>query len=79
MNILKKVIISAFALSAAVTAPAVMAVEGTGTNEVDLTPLTSAISFSGVTTAILGIAAAVAGLYALYAGVKHVLRMVRSA
>lgn len=77
MSILKKVIVGAFAVAAAVSAPAVMAAEGT--TEVDLTPLTSAISFSGVTTAILGIAAAVAGLYALYAGVRHVLRMVRSA
>lgn len=77
MSILKKVIVGAFAVAAAVSSTAVMAVEPS--NTVDLTPLTSAISFTGVTTAILGIAAAVAGLYALYAGVKHVLRMVRSA
>ena len=77
MSILKKLIVGAFAVAAAVSAPAAMALEGP--KEVDLTSLTSAISFSGVTTAILGIAAAVAGLYALYAGVKHVLRMVRSA
>ncbi|EFE8024663.1 TPA: hypothetical protein ACTA0F_004671 [Salmonella enterica subsp. enterica serovar Bareilly] len=77
MSILKKVIVGAFAVAAAVSAPAAMAVEPAP--GVDLTPLTSAISFTGVTTAILGIAAAVAGLYALYAGVKHVLRMVRSA
>lgn len=77
MSILKKVIVGAFAVVAAASAPAVMAAEGS--NEVDLSALTGAISFSGVTTAILGIAVAVAGLYALYAGVKHVLRMVRSA
>ena len=42
MSILKKVIVGAFAVAAAVSAPAVMAAEGT--TEVDLTPLTSAIS-----------------------------------
>ena len=62
---------------AAVSASSAMAAEGT--NEIDLTPLTSSISFANVSTAILGIAVTVAGLYALYAGVKHVLRMVRSA
>ncbi|EEV7776765.1 major capsid protein [Enterobacter hormaechei] len=77
MSIKKKVTLVALAAVSAVAAPSVMAAEGT--SKFDLTALTGAIDFGDVGTAILGIAAAVAGLYALFAGVKHVLRMVRSA
>lgn len=51
----------------------------TAAGDVDLTQLTSNISFSGVITAVMAVAASVITLYAAMAGVKHVLRMVRSA
>lgn len=46
---------------------------------VDLTPLTNAVNFSTVSTGILAIAATLMTLYAAYAGVRFLLRMVKTA
>jgi len=46
---------------------------------VDLSSLTSSINFTGVTVAVMAIAGSIVALYATYAGVKHVIRMVKSA
>ncbi|MBG6248489.1 MULTISPECIES: hypothetical protein [Symbiopectobacterium] len=50
-----------------------------GSTGVDLTPLTNAVNFSTVSTGILAIAATLMTLYAAYAGVRFLLRMVKSA
>lgn len=46
---------------------------------VDLTPLTNAVNFSTVSAGILAIAATLMTLYAAYAGVRFLLRMVKGA
>lgn len=46
---------------------------------IDLTPLTNAVNFSSVLTGIMAIAATMITLYAGFAGVRWILRMVRSA
>ncbi|EGY28570.1 hypothetical protein Rin_00014870 [Candidatus Regiella insecticola 5.15] len=45
----------------------------------DLTTLTNAVDFSKVLTGIMAVAATLITLYAGFAGVKWILRMVRSA
>lgn len=72
----KLFLVTAAAISTAVVPAVSFAAE---TTEIDLTALTSAISFGNVSTAVMAIAGTIAGLYAVYAGVRHVLRMVRSA
>ncbi|WP_038224800.1 hypothetical protein [Xenorhabdus bovienii] len=47
--------------------------------DVDLSALTSNISFSGVIVAVMAIAGSIITLLAAIAGVKHVLKMVRGA
>lgn len=54
------------------------AVEGAA-GDVDLSSLTSNISFAGVITAVMAIAASIITLYAAMAGVRKVVNMVRSA
>ena len=44
---------------------------------VDLTPLTAAVDFSSVTTAVLAIAALLMAVYVAIKGVKIVINMVR--
>lgn len=54
--------------------------EGTATGTgVDLTPLTNSIDFSTVLVAIMAVAASLVTLYAGVAGVRWVLRTVKSA
>ena len=65
------VLASAFVLSL-VAAPAMAAGP-------DFTALTDAVDFSTVQTAILAIAALVAGVYVLISGVKKVLVAIKSA
>ncbi|EHG3460617.1 hypothetical protein K1940_004757 [Salmonella enterica subsp. enterica serovar Larochelle] len=65
------IILSAFILSA-VSVPAMAAGP-------DFTLLTDAVDFSTVQTAILAIAALVAGVYVLISGVKKVLGAIKSA
>ncbi|EHJ8505343.1 hypothetical protein KAM28_003366 [Salmonella enterica subsp. diarizonae serovar 47:k:z53:[z84]] len=55
------------------------AAEGTSTTGVDLTPLTNSIDFSTVLVAIMAVAASLVTLYAGVAGVRWVLRTVKSA
>ncbi|HAW1370788.1 TPA: hypothetical protein JLM42_000435 [Escherichia coli] len=45
---------------------------------VDLSQLTNSVNFQGVITAIMAVAASLVALYAAYAGVRWVLRMVKS-
>lgn len=47
--------------------------------DVDLSSLTKNISFAGVITAVMAIAASIITLYAAMAGVKKVVHMVKSA
>ncbi|MDC9615766.1 hypothetical protein PSI19_18200 [Xenorhabdus khoisanae] len=47
--------------------------------DVDLSALTSNISFGGVIIAVMAIAGSIVTLLAAIAGVKHVLKMVRGA
>ncbi|NUW61930.1 hypothetical protein HUZ97_21650 [Cronobacter muytjensii] len=47
--------------------------------DVDLSSLTNNISFAGVITAVMAIAASIITLYAAMAGVKKVVHMVKSA
>lgn len=54
------------------------AVEGAA-GDVDLSSLTNNISFAGVITAVMAIAASIITLYAAMAGVKKVVQMVKSA
>lgn len=54
------------------------AVEGAA-GDVDLSSLTNNISFAGVITAVMAIAASIITLYAAMAGVKKVVHMVKSA
>lgn len=54
------------------------AVEGAA-GDVDLSTLTNNISFAGVITAVMAIAASIITLYAAMAGVKKVVHMVKSA
>lgn len=54
------------------------AVEGAA-GDVDLSSLTNNISFAGVITAVMAIAASIITLYAAMAGVKKVVNMVKSA
>ena len=54
------------------------AVEGAA-GDVDLSTLTNNISFAGVITAVMAIAASIITLYAAMAGVKKVVNMVKSA
>lgn len=60
---------------------AASAVEGAGTTSggVDLSPLTNSIDFSTVLVAIMAVAASLVTLYAGVAGVRWVLRTVKSA
>ncbi|MDE1477672.1 hypothetical protein KKJ25_02870 [Xenorhabdus bovienii] len=51
----------------------------TKAGDVDLSALTSNISFSGVIVAVMAIAGSIITLLAAIAGVKHVLKMVRGA
>lgn len=44
----------------------------------DFTTLTAAVDFTSVGTAIMAVAALVAGLYAMWRGVKMVLSAIRS-
>ncbi|EBV8144773.1 hypothetical protein ATR52_01140 [Salmonella enterica subsp. enterica serovar Rubislaw] len=55
------------------------AAEGKTTTGVDLTPLTNSIDFSTVLVAIMAVAASLVTLYAGVAGVRWVLRTVKSA
>lgn len=56
------------------------AAEPTGAaGDVDLSTLTNNISFAGVITAVMAIAASIITLYAAMAGVKKVVHMVKSA
>lgn len=67
---------AAVAVSMALAAPMVMAgVPATGP---DLTPLTSAIDFSTVITAVLAIAGLLATVYLAIKGAKIVLGMLKS-
>lgn len=52
---------------------------GGAAGDVDLSSLTSNISFAGVITAVMAIAASIITLYAAMAGVKKVVHMVKSA
>lgn len=61
--------VNAFAVDAT-TSPA---------GDVDLSSLTNNISFAGVITAVMAIAASIITLYAAMAGVKKVVHMVKSA
>lgn len=54
------------------------AVEGAA-GDVNLSSLTNNISFAGVITAVMAIAASIITLYAAMAGVKKVVHMVKSA
>ncbi|EEE3275724.1 hypothetical protein AXR31_004215 [Salmonella enterica subsp. enterica serovar Braenderup] len=45
---------------------------------IDLSQLTNSVNFQGVITAIMAVAASLVALYAAYAGVRWVLRMVKS-
>lgn len=54
------------------------AVEGAA-GDVDLSSLTNNISFAGVITAVMAIAASIITLYAAMAGVRKVVQMVKSA
>lgn len=56
-----------------------MAVDGTASNLTDLSQLTDAINFDGVSIAIIAIGGTLATLYAGYAGVRFVLRIVKGA
>lgn len=79
INSLKtKITTTAFLCMASVTAFA----EGGatfGNNDIDYTQLTNSLNFGNVMVGILAVAGALIGLYAGYAGVRWVLRMVRSA
>lgn len=62
--------------------PALMAVSGAtfaASSGVDLSPLTNSIDFSTVLVAIMAVAASLVTLYAGVAGVRWVLRTVKSA
>lgn len=54
------------------------AVEGAA-GDVNLSSLTNNISFAGVITAVMAIAASIITLYAAMAGVRKVVQMVKSA
>jgi hypothetical protein len=66
---------TALVVSMALAAPMVMAGPATGP---DLTPLTSAIDFSTVITAVLAIAGLLATVYLAIKGAKIVLGMLKS-
>jgi len=72
--------IGAFAL--AIAAPAAFAVDaptgGSGAG-IDLSPLTNSVNFESVLTGIMAVAGSLIVLYAGSAGVRWILRMVRSA
>ncbi|HAF4752914.1 TPA: hypothetical protein H1902_000360 [Salmonella enterica] len=58
---------------------AAFAAEGAASSGVDLSPLTNSIDFSTVLVAIMAVAASLVTLYAGVAGVRWVLRTVKSA
>lgn len=62
------------ALAAVVALPALSFAAGTAP---DLTPLTNAIDFSTVITAVLAIGGLLAGVYVAIRGAKTVLSMIR--
>ncbi|CAD5726222.1 MULTISPECIES: major capsid protein [Escherichia] len=57
---------------------AVFAESPSSSTSVDLSQLTNSVNFQGVITAIMAVAASLVALYAAYAGVRWVLRMVKS-
>ncbi|EFJ2912020.1 MULTISPECIES: major capsid protein [Escherichia] len=57
---------------------AVFAESPSPSTSVDLSQLTNSVNFQGVITAIMAVAASLVALYAAYAGVRWVLRMVKS-
>lgn len=57
---------------------AVFADSPSPSTSVDLSQLTNSVNFQGVITAIMAVAASLVALYAAYAGVRWVLRMVKS-
>ncbi|EFU2697864.1 hypothetical protein HUI23_000063 [Escherichia coli] len=57
---------------------AVFAEPPSPSTSVDLSQLTNSVNFQGVITAIMAVAASLVALYAAYAGVRWVLRMVKS-
>ncbi|HFV5799975.1 TPA: hypothetical protein ACH9T9_004966 [Escherichia coli] len=57
---------------------AVFAESPSPSTSVDLSQLTNSVNFQGVITAIMAVATSLVALYAAYAGVRWVLRMVKS-
>ncbi|WP_071828927.1 major capsid protein [Citrobacter sp. S-77] len=57
---------------------AVFAETSSSSTPIDLSQLTNSVNFQGVITAIMAVAASLVALYAAYAGVRWVLRMVKS-
>lgn len=71
-----KVVLASILMAASSLSFAEGTTTGTG---VDLTPLTNSIDFSTVLVAIMAVAASLVTLYAGVAGVRWVLRTVKSA
>jgi len=70
MKFIKAMLVALFAMllsfgAAAQTAP-------------DYTTMTSAVSFTGVITAILAVGATLVGIYVVWKGIKFILRMVKA-
>jgi hypothetical protein len=81
MNVVrsKAAAVRAAVLVAVVSAPMLAHAQSSGTSAPDFTTLLANIDFSTVITAVMSIAALVAGVYLAISGAKIVLRMVRSA
>lgn len=76
----KKSILTGMVTTAAFMLPALsQAADGSASKGADLTPLTNAVDFGSVMTGIMAVAGSLIILYAGSAGVKWILRMVRSA
>ncbi|MGM1342322.1 major capsid protein [Morganella morganii] len=80
MNIIgtKKYIPAALLLLTSVTSGAALAAGESG-GGVDLSQLTNAVDFGSVLVGIMAVASAIIALYAGFAGVRWILRMVKGA
>ncbi|EFB2352615.1 major capsid protein [Escherichia coli] len=76
---MKKIISLGSLLVAAFSAPSFAAESGTSSSGVDLSQLTNSIDFGSVLTGIMAVAASLVVLYAGIAGVRWILRTVKSA
>ncbi|MBB7733504.1 hypothetical protein HEL88_013610 [Escherichia coli] len=76
---MKKIISLGSLLVAAFSAPSFASESGTPSSGVDLSQLTNSIDFGSVLTGIMAVAASLVVLYAGIAGVRWILRTVKSA